>query len=77
MYSNQLFGELILMEQVLPHPPVLRAMDTVVSTLKKNGHHPMEWTPYNHDFAVDLINGIFAADGSTVSNLLNPYKTPS
>ena len=46
-------------------------MDTVVSTLKKNGHRPVEWTPYKHDFAVNLINAIFGADGSTVSSILN------
>lgn len=54
--------------QVLPHPPVLRAVDTVISTLKKNGHNLIEWTPHKHGFAVDMINGIFAADGSTVNH---------
>nr|BAB84516.1 acetamidase [Monascus purpureus] len=50
---------------VLPHPPVLRGLDTVVSVLKKNGHSIVPWTPYKHDFAVDLIYGIYSADGST------------
>ncbi|KAL2223232.1 acetamidase [Thermoascus aurantiacus ATCC 26904] len=50
---------------VLPHPPILRGIETVVSTLKKNGHTVVPWTPYKHDFAVDLINGIYAADGCT------------
>ena len=58
---------MLIINQVLPHPPVLRAVDTVVSTLKKNGHNLIEWTPYKHDLAVKMINGIFAADGSTVS----------
>jgi len=53
-------------DQVLPHPPILRGIETVVSTLKKNGHTVVPWTPYKHDFAVDLINGIYAADGCTV-----------
>lgn len=52
--------------QVLPHPPVLRAVDTVVNTLAKNGHNIIPWTPYKHDFAVNMVNGIYAADGSTV-----------
>ncbi|EYE98212.1 amidase [Aspergillus ruber CBS 135680] len=50
---------------VLPHPPVLRAVDTVVNTLAKNGHNIIPWTPYKHDFAVNMVNGIYAADGST------------
>ncbi|KAJ9244164.1 hypothetical protein DTO021D3_8484 [Paecilomyces variotii] len=50
---------------VLPHPPILRGIETVVSTLKKNGHNVVPWTPYKHDFAVDLINGIYASDGCT------------
>ncbi|KAL1886235.1 Acetamidase [Paecilomyces lecythidis] len=50
---------------VLPHPPILRGVETVVSTLKKNGHNVVPWTPYKHDFAVDLINGIYASDGCT------------
>ncbi|KAL2014079.1 hypothetical protein VTN00DRAFT_1604 [Thermoascus crustaceus] len=48
---------------VLPHPPILRGVETVVSTLKQNGHTVVPWTPYKHDFAVDLINGIYASDG--------------
>lgn len=70
LFSNKLPLWLMIMAQVLPHPPVLRAMDTVISTLKKNGHRPIEWTPYKHGFAVDLINAIFGADGSTVSDTL-------
>lgn len=57
---------LLTILQVLPHPPVLRGLDTVVSVLKKNGHSIVPWTPYKHDFAVDLIYGIYSADGSTV-----------
>jgi amidase len=48
---------------VLPHPPILRGVETVVSTLIKNGHNVVEWKPYKHDFAVDLISGIYASDG--------------
>lgn len=50
---------------VLPHPPILRGVETVVSTLKKNGHTLFEWEPYKHPFAVNLINGIYASDGGT------------
>ncbi|KAK9238690.1 amidase signature domain-containing protein [Lipomyces kononenkoae] len=48
---------------VLPHPPVLRGVDTVVSVLKENGHDVVEWSPYRHEYAVNLINGIYASDG--------------
>jgi amidase len=50
---------------VLPHPPILRGVETVVSTLKKAGHDVFPWTPYKHDYAVNLINGIYAGDGGT------------
>lgn len=55
-------------EQVLPHPPILRGIEKVVSTLKQNGHTIHQWTPYNHSYGHDLINGIYGADGSTVSS---------
>src|SRR3978361_507081 len=50
---------------VLPHPPILRGVKTVVETMQNAGHHVFEWTPYKHTFAVDLINGVYASDGST------------
>ena len=62
-------------DQVLPHPPILRGIETVVSALKKNGHSVVPWTPYKHDFAVDMINGIYGADGSTVSHGPSPTES--
>jgi hypothetical protein len=53
--------------QVLPHPPVLRALDKVLGLLADNGNTVVPWTPYKHDYAVDLTNQIFAADGCKVS----------
>jgi amidase len=38
-------------------------METVVSTLKANGHHLVEWTPYKHQYAFDLVNAIVVSDG--------------
>jgi amidase len=40
-------------------------VETVVSTLKAAGHNVFPWTPYKHDYAVNLINGIYASDGGT------------
>jgi amidase len=42
-------------------------VDLAVDALKKNGHNVFPWTPYRHDFAVDLINGIYVSDGCEVS----------
>lgn len=50
---------------VLPHPPILRGVDTVVSALKTAGHTVFPWTPYKHDYAVNMIGGIYAGDGGT------------
>lgn len=50
---------------MLPHPPILRGVDTVLSTLKAAGHRIFPWTPYKHDFAHDLINSIYSSDGGT------------
>ncbi|KAF7713053.1 Acetamidase [Penicillium ucsense] len=50
---------------VMPHPPILRGIETVVSTLKKHGHKVLPWTPYKHDFGHNLINNIYASDGNT------------
>ncbi|KAL4805918.1 Acetamidase [Aspergillus unguis] len=49
---------------VLPHPPILRGIDLAVAALTKAGHTVSPWTPYKHGFAHDLINNIYAADGS-------------
>merc|ERR1712000_570272 len=50
---------------VLPHPPILRGVDMVVSALKDKGHTVVPWKPYKHDYGVDLINKIYAADGGS------------
>jgi amidase len=37
-----------------------------MDVLERNQHKVLPWTPYKHEFAVDLANKIYAADGSTV-----------
>ncbi|RSL69394.1 Acetamidase [Fusarium sp. AF-6] len=50
---------------VLPHPPILRGVQTVVDKLKEGGHTVVPWEPYKHSYAVDLVNKIYASDGGT------------
>ncbi|KAF6525491.1 hypothetical protein HZS61_011286 [Fusarium oxysporum f. sp. conglutinans] len=50
---------------VLPHPPVLRAVHKVVDKLSEAGHTVIPWEPYRHPYAVDLANRIYASDGGT------------
>lgn len=55
-----------LITQVLPHPPALRAVRTVVDKVQQAGHTVVPWEPYKHRYAVDLVNNIYASDGGTV-----------
>ncbi|KAL3464648.1 amidase signature domain-containing protein [Aspergillus heterothallicus] len=49
--------------EVLPHPPILRAVQTVVDKLSEAGHTVLPWEPYRHPYAVDLANRVYASDG--------------
>ncbi|CAH0027283.1 unnamed protein product [Clonostachys rhizophaga] len=48
---------------VLPHPPILRGVQTVVDKLQSAGHTVNPWTPIDHTFAVNLANKVYASDG--------------
>lgn len=48
---------------VLPHPPILRGVRTVVQLLRENGHDVVEWAPHQHAEMIELIGSIYAADG--------------
>ncbi|OJJ59809.1 hypothetical protein ASPSYDRAFT_78137 [Aspergillus sydowii CBS 593.65] len=50
---------------VLPHPPVLRAIQTVTTKLSEAGHTVLPWEPYEHSSAIDLFMSIIGADGGT------------
>ncbi|CAH0023853.1 unnamed protein product [Clonostachys rhizophaga] len=50
---------------VTPHPPVLRAVQTVVDQVKGAGHTVVPWEPYKHPRIVDLTNMIYGSDGGT------------
>lgn len=63
---------------VLPHPPIIRAVETVVDKMQKAGHSVLPWEPYKHPYAVDLINRIYASDGGTdVFNTLKSSGEPA
>jgi len=50
---------------VMPHPPVLRAIDECVASLKAQGHEVIEWKPPSHSKAFDILFKTFLADGGT------------
>ncbi|KAH6957760.1 amidase signature domain-containing protein [Ilyonectria sp. MPI-CAGE-AT-0026] len=63
---------------VLPHPPIIRAVETVVDKMQKAGHSVLPWEPYKHPYAVDLINKVYASDGGTdVFNTLKSSGEPA
>ncbi|THZ11500.1 glutamyl-tRNA amidotransferas-like protein subunit A [Aureobasidium pullulans] len=63
---------------VMPHPPILRGVDKVVSTLRENGHEVIDWKPYKHEYAVDLIQGIYASDaGKDIHTVLSASGEPA
>jgi amidase len=48
------FGLLMTESGVSPQPPVRRALNTVVSLVKKLGHNLIEWNPPAHRRAIDI-----------------------
>ena len=48
---------------IQPHPPVQRAMDMAAKTLKKLGHHVIEWKPPSHQRGTDILMKVLVGDG--------------
>ena len=48
---------------VTPHPPVQRAVDLVIDSLKGLGHKVIEWTPPSHKRGLDIILTAWTYDG--------------
>lgn len=46
-----------------PHPPITRALREVKQKLESAGHTVIDWIPYHHDRAYDIISRIYSADG--------------
>ncbi len=50
---------------VKPHPPVIRALEEVVEKLKLvTGVELVDWKPYKHDLAWEIIAKLFFCDGA-------------
>ena len=49
---------------MLPHPPILRGVEMVISTLKKAGHDVVEWVPYEPAYAHALVSKVYISDGA-------------
>jgi amidase len=60
-----------------PTPPVTRALQVTVDSLKKAGHEVVEWNPKLHAKALELLGQMFVADGGkSVEALLAPTGEP-
>lgn len=50
-------------EVVMPHPPVLRALEEAARQLKEQGHEVIEFQPFEHKRAWDIAYPIYYATG--------------
>jgi amidase len=63
--------------QVVPTPPVARALRETAEKLKKAGHEVIEWKPVHHSKAIQYLMRMFVADGGkSVRALLGPTDEP-
>ncbi|CAF3280601.1 unnamed protein product [Rotaria sp. Silwood2] len=61
----------------MPHPPILRGIQQVITALRNVGHTVVEWQPYKHKDAVDLLNKILAADtGAAITRAIELSGEP-
>lgn len=50
---------------VMPHPPITHALEDVVNRLKEVGNvEVVEWKPYKHDEAWEIISHLYFSDGA-------------
>jgi Asp-tRNA(Asn)/Glu-tRNA(Gln) amidotransferase A subunit family amidase len=50
---------------VKPHPPIIRALKTIVDALKDaDGIEVLEWKPLKHDYAWEIIASLYFSDGA-------------
>lgn len=82
------FGVLKTDGVVKPMPPVLRAIDELVSALEKAGHEVIEWTPPSHKTVNDTgfkswlfdggadVRAAFALSGEPMAEQVSLYESP-
>ncbi|MDI1486740.1 MAG: hypothetical protein OHK93_006001 [Ramalina farinacea] len=63
---------------VTPHPPIQRAMRAIVSQLKKiEDIEILDWKPYRHDLASELISSLYYPDaGKETAEIINSSGEP-
>lgn len=61
--------------KIVPHPPVLRALEVTKKALLSAGHHVVDWVPLKHTEIYECAGGIWAAaateDFQAVTSLTN------
>ncbi|KAI5284762.1 hypothetical protein KEM55_000926 [Ascosphaera atra] len=50
---------------VKPHPPITRALREVVEACRKAGMDVIDWTPWQHDRAWEIISALYFPDGGS------------
>ncbi|KAI9831132.1 MAG: hypothetical protein M1819_005220 [Sarea resinae] len=51
---------------VKPHPPIIRALKDVAEKLKSAGVEVVDWKPYKHDLAWEIIASLYFSDGGAL-----------
>ncbi|OAL38221.1 hypothetical protein AYO20_02673 [Fonsecaea nubica] len=57
---------------VKPHPPMIRALKMVADACKAAGMEVVDWEPYKHDKAWDIVSALYFPDGG--EQILAPLK---
>ncbi|TFY81574.1 hypothetical protein EWM64_g2435 [Hericium alpestre] len=48
---------------VVPHPPIIRALEMTKKALLAAGHEVVDWKPYKHDELYDIVRAMWTAAG--------------
>jgi amidase len=61
----------------MPHPPILRGIQTIITVLRQAGHTIVEWQPYKHKYASNLSSiALFADRGAAIRRALASSDEP-
>jgi amidase len=62
----------------MPHPPILRGIQQVVTALRNAGHTVVEWQPHKHKYGAGLLTAIAFLDrGASVKRALESSGEPA